>query len=60
MAELMHELILAMKEEAHATVMKFTKYNRENFEKLVDKFGICEHTYLAHTKLKAEIMGYLE
>ncbi|CAD8209379.1 unnamed protein product [Paramecium pentaurelia] len=60
MTELMHELILAMKEEAHATVMEFTKQNRESFEKLVEKFGICDYTYLAHTKLKAEIMGYLE
>ncbi|CAD8212517.1 unnamed protein product [Paramecium octaurelia] len=59
-SELMHEIILLIKKEGHKTVMEFTNQNRDKFEKLVDKFGVCEYTYLAYTKLQAEIMGYLQ
>ncbi|CAD8106361.1 unnamed protein product [Paramecium sonneborni] len=58
-AELMHELILAMKEEANATVEEFEKRHGYDCFKLLEQCGNYETAYLTHTKLKSKILTYL-
>ncbi|CAD8187289.1 unnamed protein product [Paramecium octaurelia] len=60
-AEIMHELILAMKEEANATVEEFEKRHGYDCLKLLDQCnGSYETAYLTHTKLKHKVLTQLD
>ncbi|CAK93563.1 unnamed protein product (macronuclear) [Paramecium tetraurelia] len=60
-AELMHELILALKKEANETVEKFEQRHGYDCLKLLEQGDVSYETaYLTHTKLKHKVLIQLD